>query len=38
MEETTRVEQAKFDLGATEPAIDAGELPWAYGEDRAPWP
>jgi hypothetical protein len=34
MEETTRVEQAKFDLGAAEPAIDAGELPWAYGENR----
>jgi hypothetical protein len=34
MEDTTRIEQAKFDLGAAEPAIDAGELPWAYGEDR----
>ncbi len=34
MEDTTRVEQSKFDLGATEPAIDAGELPWSYGEDR----
>ena len=35
MEETTRVEQSKFELGgAQEPSIDAGELPWAYGEDR----
>jgi hypothetical protein len=34
MEEATLVEQSKFDLGAAEPAIDAGELPWAYGEDR----
>jgi hypothetical protein len=34
MEETTLVEQSKFDLGAAEPAIDAGELPWAYGENR----
>lgn len=30
----TRVEQAKFELGGSEPSIDAGELPWAYGEDR----
>jgi hypothetical protein len=34
MEETTRVEQAKFDLGGAPPSVDAGELPWAYGEDR----
>jgi hypothetical protein len=31
-----RVSGSKFDLGATEPAaeIDAGDLPWSYGEDR----
>lgn len=34
MEDTTRVEQSKFDLGGAEPQVDAGELPWAYGEDR----
>jgi len=30
----TRVEQAKFELGGSEPSIDAGELPWAYGDNR----
>jgi hypothetical protein len=37
MEDTTRIEQSKFAVGpaGTEsPGIDAGELPWAYGEDR----
>jgi len=34
MEDATRVEQSKFDRGAANPAIDAGDLPWAYGEDR----
>jgi hypothetical protein len=34
MEQSTRVEHAKFDVGGGPPAIDAGELPWAYGEDR----
>lgn len=30
----TRVEQSKFETGGASPSIDAGELPWAYGEDR----
>ena len=34
MNETTRVERAKFAMGKESPVIDAGELPWAYGEDR----
>jgi hypothetical protein len=40
MEDTTRIEQSKFAVGpdgrdGTEsPGVDAGELPWAYGEDR----
>jgi hypothetical protein len=29
-----RVEGSKFELGAGGTRIDAGELPWAYGEDR----
>ncbi len=29
-----RIEQAKFQADGHGPAIDAGELPWAYGEDR----
>jgi hypothetical protein len=28
------VGRSKFDLGGPAPAIDAGELPWSYGEDR----
>ena len=34
MEDSTRVEQSKFTVGGESPTIDAGELPWAYGEDR----
>jgi hypothetical protein len=30
----TRVEQSKFETGGAPPNIDAGELPWVYGEDR----
>jgi hypothetical protein len=30
----TRVEQSKFETGGVPPSIDAGDLPWAYGEDR----
>ena len=30
----TRVERSKFETGGASPSIDAGELPWAYGEDR----
>jgi hypothetical protein len=26
--------RSKFDLGGPAPAIDVGELPWGYGEDR----
>ena len=29
-----RVEASKFALGGPVPAVDAGELPWGYGEDR----
>jgi hypothetical protein len=32
--EDMRAEQAKFALGGAAPSIDAGELPWSYGEDR----
>jgi len=28
------VERSKFDLGGPAPAIDVGELPWSYGENR----
>ena len=35
MQNGTRVEQSKFDRGpTTAQAIDAGELPWAYGDNR----
>ena len=37
MEDTTRIEQSKFAVGpdgAESRGVDAGELPWAYGEDR----
>ena len=37
MQDTTRIEQSKFAVGpegTASPGIDAGELPWAYGEDR----
>jgi hypothetical protein len=34
MEESTRIEQSKFAVGADPPAIDAGDLCWAYGENR----
>jgi hypothetical protein len=34
MEESTLIEQSKFAVGAEPPAIDAGELDWAYGENR----
>jgi hypothetical protein len=34
MRDETRVEEAKFDLGAIAPAIDTNDLPWGYGEDR----
>src|SRR5579884_2235497 len=34
MTDDTRVEQSKFELGSAGPPIDAGELPWSYGEDR----
>lgn len=34
MTDETQIEGAKFDLGATSPGIDAGELPWGYGENR----
>ncbi len=30
----TRVEQSKFETGGAPIAIDAGDLPWVYGEDR----
>jgi hypothetical protein len=34
MEESTLIEQSKFAVGTAPPAIDAGELHWAYGENR----
>jgi hypothetical protein len=34
MTDETQVEESKFDLGATLPAIDVGDLPWSYGENR----
>jgi hypothetical protein len=34
MEESTLIEQSKFAVGAETPAIDAGDLDWAYGENR----
>ena len=37
MEDTTRIEQSKFAVGpdgAESRGVDAGELPWSYGEDR----
>ena len=34
MTDETRVERSKFELGRPPAAIDAGELPWGYGENR----
>ena len=37
MSDETRVEKAKFELGAPEAGradVDVGELPWGYGQDR----
>jgi hypothetical protein len=35
MTDETRVEESKFDLGtAAAPAVDTGELPWGYDENR----
>jgi hypothetical protein len=34
MDESMTIEQSKFAVGAEPPAIDAGELPWGYGENR----
>jgi hypothetical protein len=36
MNDETRVEDSKFDLGTVAPApsIETGELPWGYGENR----
>jgi hypothetical protein len=35
MTDETRAIESKFDLGSqAAPAVDAGELPWGYGEDR----
>ncbi|HXN33675.1 MAG TPA: DUF4912 domain-containing protein, partial [Polyangiaceae bacterium] len=34
MTDETRVEESKFDLGAVAPIVDAGELPWSYGDNR----
>jgi hypothetical protein len=29
-----RVEASKYDVGSLPPKVDAGELPWGYGENR----
>jgi hypothetical protein len=34
MRDDTRVEEAKFDLGASAVVLESGELPWAYGDNR----
>jgi hypothetical protein len=34
MMDTTHGSQTKYELGGTDAPIDAGDLPWAYGEDR----
>jgi hypothetical protein len=30
----TRVEQSKYDLGASHPSLETSEPPWSYGENR----
>jgi len=34
MTDDTRVEESKFDTGGNVPALEPGDLPWGYGDDR----